>query len=140
METCYAMLQVRDCPPGEREAAAAAIGGTFNDYEGRPLLLDDTYSCQDMPYSAMRLNLLADRLAQAAPGASWYMWDEPEDGTGTLYAYTPERGHFTAPCTHGGDVVLTREEIMTAIKARLGSNQYAIELAINDATGQPWGV
>ena len=140
MDTCYAVLQMRDCPAGEREAASREIGRTFTDYEGRPLRLDDTYSCDDLPYTALRLPDLATRLVEAAPGASWYMWDEPEDGTGTLHAYTPERGRFTAPCTNGGDVVLTREEILAYIKERLGHCPRGIEQAIKDATGQPWGV
>jgi hypothetical protein len=144
MDEAYIQLHIYDCPPRQRKAARDAIVAVFDRKDdGGQLLMDEDYTAEEVSCPDMRLEDLAQELAAVAPGASWAMWDEPEDGTGTLRAYTPKRGHFTASCDRGGTVVLGREQILAAMKTAMrngAATEAEIERAVAEATGQPWHV
>jgi hypothetical protein len=145
MDCTYIQLHIYDCPPGQQEAARDAIVAVFGGGDdGGRLLMDEDYTCEDAGYPYSALEDLAQELATVAPGASFSMWDEPGDGAGVLRAYTPERGHFSAPCDHGGTVVLGRDAILAAVRkaaAVPGAPTVAeLEQAVADATGAPWHV
>jgi hypothetical protein len=73
---------------------------------------------------------LAEGLREAAPGASWYLWQEPQAGDlGDLYAFTPELGEFHGSCDGAGSVVADRDLIQKVL-AQAGD--------IDRAMGGPW--
>lgn len=75
---------------------------------------------------------LANEIIEAAPGAWFQMWTDPDDGAlGTLVQYVPELGTFEAYCDSNGQKWFTADELLTA--ARVGD-----EVAAKALTGWAW--
>ena len=130
MERTYLRCYVYACPEEERDAAATAM--EFANMEAPE---DGPWVNEDAPVdSAARL---AAALREAAPGASWVLWEDPAGGTGTLCARTPKLGDFSASCDGGGCVLLTHDEISKVI-AQAGTAGIAIAAAFDRAMGKPW--
>ena len=124
-----------ECPEDQREAALGAIrevagewdegaadqpGEGFTIYEARLGTAMDT----------------AHRLAEAAPGASFYMWEDPAyEYLGDVYAYTPALGMFTAQCDSYGEPVFTLSQIEQYHNAAYG---FVVTDTIRKAMGGPW--
>jgi hypothetical protein len=144
MERTYLRCYLYACPEGEREAAAEAM-----DYENmsEPNLANEAEAWVNDDALAGSADHLADALRDAAPGASWVLWEDPVTDIGTLCARTPELGDFSASCTGGGDVVLTHDQVADVIDA--AANEWrtqesalamaaAIQVAVDRAMGVPW--
>jgi hypothetical protein len=128
----YLQAHIYDCPPGQlwyvvrtlrnlglhREYPSSEMAGQLDERWLREEARDD---------SAYQL---AEALQEAAPGASWYLWQEPQAGElGDLYAFTPRLGLFHGACDGAGGVVIGREE---ARKILAGGRD------IDRAMGGPW--
>jgi hypothetical protein len=134
MERTYLRCYLYDCPEAERDAAATAM-----DYENMSATGEEWVN-GDAPVDSA--GTLAEALRDAAPGASWVLWED----AGMLYARTPELGDFSASCTAGGDVVLTHHE-MTEVIGKAAAEPEAssalamaavIARAVDWAAGVPW--
>jgi hypothetical protein len=139
MERTYLRCYLYACPEGERDAAATAM-----DYEN---MSESDGAWVNSDASSDSSASLASALRDAAPGASWVLWEDPVTDTGMLYARTPELGDFSATCNGGGDVVLTHTEVSEVIdkvasewKGHGGALTMAaaITAAVDRAMGIPW--
>lgn len=122
---CY----VYACPRGQRNAAAAVLADHDLDLDWdypRPaagLSLTRAYTGNAAVGTA---GTIAAELREAAPGCSFVVWEDPKyQWLGSLEAYTPALGRFSADCDSDGVVLCTLTE--------------ATRLIENAAAGQPGG-
>lgn len=117
----------------------------------------DRYLNPDM--SCGSADTYADNLMEAAPGASFVLWEDPKyEWLGDLRAYAPDLGPYAAECDANGTPVLSPGEIRDvvagareAVQAALDPcmeldtdeirAQYAVDVIlaeIDKATGRAW--
>lgn len=107
-----------------------ATRGLAEEYAGNlPGAGEERYSLDEVPAVTIGERYLArdvgcgsaeeyaDALSEAAPGTSFVLWEEPTpEWLGTIFAYTPDLGMFTAECDTDGNVTLSPDEICEAIR------------------------
>jgi Protein of unknown function (DUF3145) len=86
---------------------------------------------------------LAAELIDAAPGASFIVWEDPAyEWLGTVCAYTPELGAYEAESDANGVPQLSGAAILTLLDAVERATPQAtvadVRAAIDRATGKPW--
>ena len=125
-----------------REAAAAHVaslpGASDDRYsvdEVADITLTERYADSEM--SCGSADEHADNLIAAAPGCSFVLWEDPKyEWLGSVEAYTPELGRFTAECDANGTPVLTPEAIKAMIDK--AADLDALREAMARATGAAW--
>jgi hypothetical protein len=130
-----------------RRGQEALTVGTFPARElaeeysaGMPGAGDERYSIDDVPVVTIGERYLAqdvscssageygDALREAAPGASFVLWEDPAyEWLGTLYAYAPDLGVFTAECDQDGTVVLSQDVTLQAVRGATDAVRAALE-------------
>jgi hypothetical protein len=137
-------LHIYACPEDQQAAALAVV----NEYELGPEFQQDVTGGLNLtvPYFEAEVPLyfgdeIAAALIQAAPGASFYLWEDPSPSDcgprlGSLRAYTPALGEFTANCDQHGTPLYSGAAIVTALaEATPGTDLQAL---IWSGTGGPW--
>ena len=129
--TCL-KCHVYRCPPGQREAARAALeewgpwgenpGDPESPVDGQTGLAEAT--CGTVPY-------LAVALRRAAPGASWVAWERP----GRIIAFTPALGPHEGECDGSGEFRIGSSG-WEDLRARHSGE--ALIQALDAALGGPW--
>lgn len=150
-DTTTFQAYVYHCPADQVDAALAEleaydlqVNWGSRKTPGR-LELAEPYTSHDIGVGAA--SDIASALIEEAPGCCFVLWEDPKyEWLGSLYAYTPELGLFSAACDAGGQPVLTRSEIAQLIadaseglSARQGGTMLRqITEALGAATGEPW--
>ena len=105
--------------------------------EGEGLSLTEAYTAEEI--SCGSADFIAKELIEAAPGCSFVLWEDPKyEWLGSLNAYTPELGHFTAECDANGRPVYTAAEITSMIAAAGDVDRAGLIAHIERATGGAW--
>lgn len=129
------------CPEDQCEAAATLLGDMDIDWGSVPhvpgtLTLSHPYTRYET--SCGTADSLAAELREAAPGASFVLWEDPAyEWLGSIQAYTPELGAFGAECTEGGEVVFTFAQVADVIAASPTARS-AVRAQLRKAMGGPW--
>ncbi|MFG1857447.1 DUF3145 family protein [Actinomadura geliboluensis] len=112
-------LQILDCPLQQAQAVIDLI-----DHVGLHLeFVDDRQPANDqlgLGLSYMNNELvcgsaaeIAEALQQAAPDASWELWENPDrTSLGDLYRFTPALGLWSAACSAEGNALFTSTQIL----------------------------
>jgi hypothetical protein len=140
---CY----IYACPEDQRAAAAEVLSdldigwepgsGETGSPAGPPALsLTEPYT--DHAASCGTADDLAAELTRAAPGASFVLWEDPAySWLGSLQAYTPALGAFSADCDADGNVVFTIGEVTHVLRENAGDADHNVN-AMRNAMGVPW--
>jgi len=134
---CY----IYACPDDQKQAAADALSEMqlnwgCADATPRELVLNQPYT-EDQARCGSAEELAAE-LREAAPGASFVLWEDPAyEWLGSLQAYTPELGEFAGECDADGQVVAVLAGILAEID-KVAGDAAAIRAALHRAMGGPW--
>jgi Protein of unknown function (DUF3145) len=125
-------VYVYECPEDQREAAAAAITDIYDPDEGSTDDLAEGITVYEARVGTA--DEVAAKLREAAPGASFYLWEDPcYEWLGDMYAYTPELGIFTAACDSYGEPVFKLSEVVVVVREAKGMLP-----VIQRKMGAPW--
>lgn len=84
---------------------------------------------------------LTQPIVEAAPGATWIMWEDPKyEWLGDVAVYTPELGLYTQACDSDGNPVFTDleiESVLNSVPVEKASFA-AMQDAFHKATGKAW--
>ncbi|MFC4048371.1 DUF3145 family protein [Actinomadura syzygii] len=133
-------LRILDCPIEQAQAVIDVIEQTGLHLEhvedGQPaddqlglglIYMDNAVVCG----SAAKI---ANALHQAASGASWEVWEDPEQTwLGDLYRFTPALGLWSADCNSVGDPLFTSAQALGLIDERLPRARLETKLGIPHA-------
>jgi Protein of unknown function (DUF3145) len=133
----YLKCHVYGCSEGQRESARAALEqwGPWGEYVGDPENpVDGLTVATDIPCGTVPE--IATALRNAAPDASWVVWEEPgTTGPGRAAAFTPALGEHEGECDGSGEFLISRSGF-EALSAQLPAE--ALITAIDAALGGPW--
>lgn len=126
-------VYVYECPEDQREAAVAAIREVAGEWDEGTLPRPG----EGFTFYEVRLGTAMDtaaKLTEAAPGASFYMWEDPAyEYLGDMYARTPALGSFTAQCDSYGEPVYGCSQVIEMLN-RVGGDMEALKREM----GAPW--
>lgn len=149
---CY----IYACPEDQQAAAAAVLDEsdlTLDWGATQPSgQLSRTDACTAHQITLGTAGKIAARLREAAPGCSFVLWEDPaSEWRGSLEAYTPALGAFSADCDSDGVVVCTLTEAIQVIRdatdhtlvidgkpAGYWAAQETLLAAFGKAMGGPW--
>lgn len=134
MERTYLRCHVYDCPQDQRAAARAALDQwEWGDSDDPESPVDGLAVATDIPVDTV--SSIAAALREAAPGASWVTWEEPDPAPGRAIAFTPELGQHEGECGPTGEVLIGRSAFE---ELRAQHDGEALINAIDAALGGPW--
>ena len=126
-------VYVYECPEDQHDAAVDAIREVAGEWEEGSA---DDLAAGLIMYDA-RCGIageMAAALAEAVPGASFYLWEDPAyEWLGDVYAYTPALGMFTAECDSNGEPMFRLSDVLATIGTANGDAE-----AVKRAMGGPW--
>jgi len=135
--TCH-QVYVYDCPKDQVRAVQEVLEGYFWEQGPRGGRIS---ACE--PYLASEITCgtsdeIAAKLMKAAPGASFVLWEDPKyEWLGSVSAYTPELGVFSAECDANGQPVIHYQTAAQVITEAAGAGADVLA-AFARAMGRPW--
>jgi len=135
--TCH-QVYVYDCPKDQVRAVQEALEdyGWEESPKGGRISAIERYFADEL--SCGTSGDIATALREAAPGASFVVWEDPKyEWLGEMHAYTPALGEYGAQCDSYGRPVFGWDEITPVLDEAAQAGEDA-RAALAKAMGRPW--